>query len=135
MLQMVSSYKLSMSVKKHIHSLNRLCFIYDVVTENLLSETDLDSYFYHDCSNYSLSHHGLFKSLDVKTKTNLPSKFFDSAIKKNQQGFFLKKERSISKRKTVLFLGKMRDGLRLMNTPKNPNRFLYRNSKLKPAPY
>ena len=40
-----------MSIKKQVPSLNKSYTIYEKVLENVLDETDVDSYFYHNLSD------------------------------------------------------------------------------------
>ena len=79
-----------MSTKKQISSLCELYSVYEEIPEELFDETDVDSYFYHNISDISQSHHRIVR---VSKRSN--KKSFDSKL---QQRFILKEEVSISKK-------------------------------------
>ena len=85
-----------MSTKKQISSLCKLYSIYEEIPEEILNETDVDSYFYHNILDISQSHNRIVRVSKGSNKKFLHSKCFicDSKL---QQRFILKEEISNSK--------------------------------------
>ena len=46
-----------MSTKKQTSGFRKLYPVYEEISEDILDETDVDSYFYHNNLNISQSHH------------------------------------------------------------------------------
>ena len=87
----------SMSAKKQISSLCKLFSVYEEIPEELLDETDVDSYYYHNILDISQSHHRIVRVSKKSNKKSFEFKVFHFCDSKLQQRFILKEEVSISK--------------------------------------
>ena len=86
-----------MSTKKQISSLCKLYSIYEEIPEEFLDETDVDSYFYHNILDNSLSHNRIVRVSKVSNKKSFAFKVFHFCDSKLQQRFILKEGVSNSK--------------------------------------
>ena len=87
-----------MSTKKQISSLCKLYLIYEEISEELLDETDVDSYLYHDILDISQSHNRIVRVSKGSSKKSFSFEVFHFCDSKFQQRFILKEEVSISKK-------------------------------------
>ena len=87
-----------MSTKKQISSFCKLYSIYEETPEELLDETDVDSYFYHNNLDISQSHQRKIRISKGSNKKTFSFKVFHFCDSKLQQRFILKEEASISKK-------------------------------------
>ena len=86
-----------MSTKKQISSLCKLYSTYEEIPEEILDETDVDSYFYHNILDISQSHNRNVRVSKGSNKKSFAFKVFRFCDSKLQQRFVLKEEISISK--------------------------------------
>ena len=86
-----------MSTKKQISSLCKLFSVSEELPEEILDETDVDSYFYHKILHISQSHHRIVRVSKGSNKKSFAFKVFHFCDSKLQQRFILKEEVSISK--------------------------------------
>ena len=96
-LQTVLINNQSMSTKKQISSLCKLYSIYEEIPAEFLDETDIDSYFFHNIFDISLSHNRIVLVSKGSNKKSFAFKVFQFCDSKLQQRFILKEEVSISK--------------------------------------
>ena len=87
-----------MSTKKQISSLCKLYSIYEETPEELLDETDVDSYFYHNFLDISQSHHRIVPVRKGSNKKSFALKVFHFCDSKLRQEFILKEEVSVFKK-------------------------------------
>ena len=87
-----------MSTKKKTSSLCKLYSVYEEIPEELLDETDVDSYFYHNVLDNSQSHHRRVRVSKGSKKMSFAFKVFNFCDSKLQQRFILEEEVSISKK-------------------------------------
>ena len=87
-----------MSTAKQISSLCKLYSVYEEKPEEFLDERDVDSYFYHNILDISLSHHRIVRVSKGSNKKSFAFKVFHFCDAKLQQRFILKEEVSISKK-------------------------------------
>ena len=92
-----------MSTKMQICSLCNFYAVYEEIPEELLDETDVDSYFYHNILDISQSHHRIVRVRKVKTKFFLHSKCFIFVIQSYSSGLFSRKKSAFLKRKLILY--------------------------------
>ena len=81
-----------MSVRKQIPSLCRLCSIYEETPEELLEETDVDIYFYHNFFDISQSQHRIARVSRGSNKKYFSIKFFQFCILMIQQRYILEEK-------------------------------------------
>ena len=86
-----------MSTKKQISSLCKIYSEYEKKPEEILDETDVDSYFYHNIMDISQSHHRIVRVSKGSKKKTFAFKVFQFCDLNLQQRFILKGEVSISK--------------------------------------
>ena len=86
-----------MSTKKQTSSLCKLYSVYEEIPEELVDETDVDSYFYHNVLDISQSHHRIVRVSKGSNKKFCAFKVFHFCDSKLNQRFILKEEVSISK--------------------------------------
>ena len=86
-----------MATKKQISSLCKLYSVYEEITEEFLDETDVDSYFFHNILDISLSHTRIVRVSKGSNKKSFAFEVFHFCDSKFQQRFILKEEVSISK--------------------------------------
>ena len=86
-----------MSTKKKNSSLCKLYSVYEETPEDFLDETDVDSYFYHNNLDISLSHHRIVRVSKESNRKSFAFKVIHFCDSKLQQRFILKEEVSISK--------------------------------------
>ena len=111
-LHSVLFYNQSMSTKKQFSSLCKHQSVYEEIPEELLHETDIDSYFYHNVLDISQSHHRIgrvSKGSNEKSFAVEVNHFCDSKL---QQRFILKEEVSISKKENESLLYSLGDFLK-----------------------
>ena len=102
----------SMSTKKQFCSLCKLCSVYDVIPEEFLDETDVDSYFNHNILDISQSHHRIVRVSEVSNKKSFAFKVFHFCGSKLQQRFILKEEVSISEKEIESLLDSLGEFLK-----------------------
>ena len=93
-----------MSTKKQNSSLWKLYSIYEEITEEILDETDVDSYFCHNILDISQSHHRIVRVSKGSNKKSFAFKVFRFCDSKLQQRFILKEEVSISTKEIEFLL-------------------------------
>ena len=86
-----------MSTKKQISNLCKLYSVYEEILEEILDETDVDSYFFHNILDISQSHNRIVRVSKGSNKKFFAFKDFQFCDSKLQQRFNLKEEVSISK--------------------------------------
>ena len=96
-LKFVLFHNQSMSSKKQVSSLCKLYSKYEEIPE-VLDETDVDSYFFHNILDISQSHNRIVRVSKGSNKKSFAFKVFQFCDSKLQQRFILKKEVSISKK-------------------------------------
>ena len=101
-----------MSTKKQIFSLCKVCSIYEEIPEELLDETDVDSYFYHNILDISQSHHRIVRVSIGSNKKSFALKEFHFCDSKLQQRFILKEEVGISKKEIESLLNSLGEFLK-----------------------
>ena len=89
-----------MSTKKQISRLRKLCSVYEEKPEEILDDTDVDSYFYHNILDISQSHHRIVRVSKGSNKKSFAFKLFHFCDSKLQQRFIFKEEVSISKKES-----------------------------------
>ena len=87
-----------MSTKKQIFSLCKLYSVYEELPEEVLDETDVDSYFYHNNLDISQSRHRIVRVSKGSNKKSFAFKVLRFCASKLQQRFIFKEEVSISKK-------------------------------------
>ena len=87
----------SRSTKKQFLSLCKLYSKYEEVPEEILDETDVGKYFYHNILDISQSHNRIVRVSKGSNKKTFAFKVFQICDSKLQQRFILKEEVSISK--------------------------------------
>ena len=101
-----------MSSKKQI---SRLCKLYSVCEEipgEFLDQTDVDSYFYHNILDISLSHPRIVRVSKGSNKKSFAFKVFHFCDSTLQQRFILKEEVSISKKEIESLLDRLGEFLK-----------------------
>ena len=111
-LQTVLCHNQSLSNKKQISILCKLYSVYEEIQEEILDETDVDSYFYHNILDISQSHHRKVRVSKGSNKKSFAFKVFHFCDSKVQQRFFLKKEVSIYKEEIESLLDSLREFLK-----------------------
>ena len=86
-----------MSTKKQISSLSNLYAVYEEIPEELLDETDVDTYFYHNSLDISQSRHRIVRVSKESNKKSFAFKVFHFCDSKLHQRFILKEEVNIFK--------------------------------------
>ena len=86
-----------MSTKKQISSLCKHYSVYEEIPEEILDETDVDSYSFHTISAISQSHNRIVRVRKGSNKKSFAFKVFHFCDSKLQQRFIFKEEVSISK--------------------------------------
>ena len=87
-----------MSTKKQISSLCKIYSLYEEIPEDILDETDVDSYFYHNILDISQSHHQIVRVSKRSNKKSYAFKVFHFCDSKLQQRFILKEEVGFSEK-------------------------------------
>ena len=101
-----------MSTKKQISSLCKLYSVYEEILEEILDETDVDSYLYHNISDILQSHHRIVRVSKGSNKKSFAFKLVHFCDSKRQQRFFLKEEVSISKEEFEFLLDSLGEFLK-----------------------
>ena len=96
-----------MSTKKQISSLCKLYSIYEEKPEELLDETDVDSYFYHNILDSSQFHNRIDRVSKASNKKSVAFKVFRVCDSKLQQRFILREKVSISKKEIESLLDRL----------------------------
>ena len=78
-----------MSVKKQIPSFSKLYSFYEEIPEEFLDETDVDSYFYHNIFDISLSQHRIVRVSRGSNKKSFAIKLFQFCDLMTQQRYIL----------------------------------------------
>ena len=74
-----------MSTKKQISNLCKLYSVYEEIPEEILDETDVDSYPHHNILNNSQSHHTIVQVSKRSNKKSFAFKMFHFCDSKLQQ--------------------------------------------------
>ena len=101
-----------MSTKKQISSLCKLNSVYGEIPEEILDETDVDSYFYHNILDISQSQHRIVRVIKGSNKKSFAFKVFHFCNSKLQQRFILKEEVSIPKQEIEYLLDSLGEFLK-----------------------
>ena len=101
-----------MSTKKQISSLCKLYSVYEEIPAELLDETDVDSFFYHNILDISHSHHRIVRVCKGSNKKSFAFKVFPFCDSKLQRRFILKEEVSISKKEIESLLDSLGEFLK-----------------------
>ena len=101
-----------MSVKKQIPSLCKLYSFYEEIPEDVLDETDVDSYFYHNIFDISQSQHRVVGVSRGSNKKSFAIKLFQCCDLKTQQRYILQEEVNISKSGLSCLIDSLRDFLK-----------------------
>ena len=120
-----------MSTKKQISSLCKLYSIYEETPEEILDETDVDSYIYHNILDISQSHHRIVRVSKGSNKKSFAFKVFHFCDSKLQQRFIHKEEVSISKKEIESLLDSLGEFLKVLIKPTKHRRFHYLNLNLR----
>ena len=104
-----------MSTKKQISSLCKLYSKCKELPEDFLDETDVDSYFYHNILDISLSHHRIGRVSKGSNKKSLAFKVFHFCDSKLQQRFILREEVIISKKEIESLFDSLDEFLKALN--------------------
>ena len=97
-----------MSTKKQISSLCKLYSIFGKIPEEILDETDVDSYFFHIILDTSESHNRIVRVSKGSNKNSFAFKLFQFCDSKLQQRLVLKEEVNVSKKEIEsLLLGEV----------------------------
>ena len=101
-----------MSVKKEITSLCKLYSFYEEIPEELLDETDVDSFFNHNIFDISQSQHRIVRVSRGSNKKSFAIKLFQFCDLKTQQRYILQEVVKISKRDLTCLVDNLRDFLK-----------------------
>ena len=101
-----------MSTNKQTSSLCKRYSLYEEIPEEFLEETDVHSYFYHNISDISQSHHRTVRVSRGSNKKSFAFKVFHFCDSKLQQRFILKEEVSISKKEIESLLNSLGEFLK-----------------------
>ena len=101
-----------MSTKKQISSLFRFYSVYEEIPEEVLDETDVDSYFHHNILEISQFNHRIVRVSKGSNKKSFAFKVFHFCDSKLQQRFILKEEVSISNKKIESLLDSLGEFLK-----------------------
>ena len=101
-----------MSVKKQIPSLCKLYSFYEEIPEEILDETDVDSFFYHNIFDISQSQHRTVRVSRGSSKKSFAIKLFQFCDLKTQQCYILQEDVNISKRELTCLVDNLRDFLK-----------------------
>ena len=104
-----------MSTKKQISSLCKLYSVYEEISEEILDETDVDSYFFHNILDISQSHNRIVRVSKGCNKKSFAFKVFEFCDSKLQQRFILKEEVSISKNEIESLLDSVGEFLKVFD--------------------
>ena len=115
-----------LSTKKQISSLYNLYSVYEELPEELLDETDVESYFYLNNLDISQSYHRIVEISKVSNKKSLHSKC-SILQSKLQQRVILKEEASISKKKLSIYSTVWVNFSKLLIKPTKYRRFHHSN--------
>ena len=85
-----------MSIRKHTSSSCKLYSVYEVVAQDFLDQTDVDSYFFHNILDKSQFHHRIVRVCKGSNKKSFAFKLFLFCDSNLQQRFILKEEVTIS---------------------------------------
>ena len=98
-----------MSVEKQIPSLCKLYSFYEKIPEEILDETDVDSYFYHNILDLSQSQHRIARVNRGSDKKSSAIKLFQFCDFKTQQGYIVQEAVNISKKELIFLVESLRD--------------------------
>ena len=98
-----------MSIKKQISILCKLYSVYEEIQEEILDETDVDSYFSYNILDISQSHHRKNRVTKGSNKKSLAFRVFHFCDSTLQQRFILKEEVSIYKEEIESSLDRLRE--------------------------
>ena len=121
----------SMFTKKQNSSLCKLYSIYEELPEEILDETDIDSYFYHKLLDISQSHNQIVRVSKGTNKKTFAFKVFKFCDSKLQQRFILKEEASFSEKEIESYSAVWVNFSKLLIKPTKYRRFLHPNLNLR----
>ena len=101
-----------MSVKKQNPSLCKLYSFYEEIPEELLDETDVDSYFCHNIFDISQSQHRIVRVSRGSNKKSFAIKLLQFCDSKTQQRYTLQEEVNISEKELTCLADNLRDFLK-----------------------
>ena len=101
-----------MSIEKRISIFCKHYSIHEELPEEILDETDVDSYFYHNNLDISQSHHRIVRVSKGSNRKSFAFKVFHFGDSKLQQQFFLKEEVSISQKEIESLLDSLGEFLK-----------------------
>ena len=101
-----------MSVKKQIPNFCKLYSFYKEIPEEVLDETDVDSYFYHNIFDIPQSQHRILRVSRGSNKKSFAIKLFQFCDLKTQQRYILQEEVNIPKRELTCLVDNLRDFLK-----------------------
>ena len=130
-LQTVLINNQSMSIKMQISSLCKLYSVYVETPEEILDETDVDTYFCYNILDISQSHHRMVRVSKGSNIKSFAFKVFHLCDSKSQQQFILKEEVSISEKKMSLYSTVWVNFSRLLIKPTKNHRFHYPDLNLR----
>ena len=108
-----------MSVKKHVSCLCKPYSFHEERPEELLDETDVDSYFYLNIFDLSQFQHRIVRLSRGSNKKLLAIKLFQFCDLKTQQRYILQEEVNISKRELTCLVDSLRDFLETFDQASN----------------
>ena len=108
-----------MSTKKQISSLCKLYSQYEEMPEECWDEKDVDSYFYHNISDVSQSHHQIVRVSKGSNKKSFAFKVFHFCDSKLQQRLILKEEVTLSKNENEPLLDSLGEFLKAVDQANN----------------
>ena len=101
-----------MSVKKQIASLCKIYSFFEEIPEELLDETDVDIYFYHNIFDISQSQRRIVRVSKGSNKKSVEIKSFQFCDLKTHQRYILQEEVNISERELTCLVDSLRDFLK-----------------------
>ena len=104
-----------MSTKKQISSLCKFYSVHEEIPEDILTETDVDSYFDHNILDISQSHHRIVRVSKGSNKTSFAFKVFQFCDSKLHRRFIHKEEVSISKKEIESLLDSLGEFLKVFD--------------------
>ena len=108
-----------MSVKKQVPSLCKLFSFHEEPLEEFLDEIDVDSCFYHNTFDISLSQHRIVGVSIGSNKRSFALKLLQFCNLRRQQRFILQEELKISRRKLGSLFHSLRDSLKTFDKANN----------------
>ena len=111
----VTDWSKLMCAKKQIPSMCKLYSFYGEIPEEILDETDVDSYFYHNIFDVSQSQHRIVRVSRGSNKNSFAIKLIQFCDFKTQQCHIFQAELNICKRELSCLVDSLRDFLKTFN--------------------